>query len=265
MRIGIIGCGNMGEAIIRGILVANKGGNKNILCVDKNATRASYVGRKFGIRICRSIQEVFAGSEILIVAVKPQDVPSVLPQMKNAAKGKLLISICAGITTKALERHIPRVAFIRVMPNMPAQVGRGVSAFSLGAFATKRDSAIVKKIFSSIGEVVEVKESLMDAVTAISGSGPAYFFFLVEALLSSAQKMGIPKKIARVLAVETALGSALLLKDSKLDIVSLRKKITSKGGTTEAAFNVFKKKKLKSILDSGFRAAAQRSRKLSRK
>jgi pyrroline-5-carboxylate reductase len=265
VRIGIIGCGNMGEAIIRGILTANKRRKPAILCVDKNAKRLAYLGKKFGVRTSGNIKEAVRGAEVIVIAVKPQDLGLVLPQIKDVARGKLFISICAGITTKKLERFVSKVAFVRVMPNMPAQVRSGISAFSLGKHASRKDAKVVKTIFSSIGEVVEVKESLMDAVTAISGSGPAYFFFLVETLIRSARQLGISEKIARALAVETALGSALLLKETNLGAKALRKKITSKGGTTEAAFKVFKKRKLGAMLDAGFKAAAKRSKKLSSK
>ncbi len=288
MKVGIIGCGNMGQALLRGIITTGFSGKRNILVSDKDRKKTNSVRLRFKVDATNSNSELVKKSDVIILAVKPRDVDVVLHGIGKykydttskialshcrkqfsrdvilPLKGKLLISICAGLTTKRLEKYLGKVSVVRVMPNMPALISAGISAISLGKYATTRDRKLAVSILSCIGEAVEVKEQLMDAVTAISGSGPAYFFYLVEKLIDAAKELGISERIAQRLAIKTALGSAMLMNQLEVSPRTLRKKVSSKGGTTEAAFNVFRKKGLNKILGSAFKAAAKRSKQLMR-
>jgi len=241
--ISIIGAGNMGMAIASRI----KG---RVLLSDKNK------------RISDNIT-VARRSNIIILAVKPQDIGEVLKEIKPYVKEKLIISIAAGVTTFSIEKALPGARVIRVMPNMPAMVGKGISAVSRGRFAARRDLKIVFRIFSNLGEAIEVKEKMMDAVTAVSGSGPAYYFLFTHLLAKAAEVSGLEKTIALKLARATFIGAAEVIKSSKLSTEELVKKVASKGGTTEAALKVFKQEKLEAIIKKAVKQAAHRSKNLT--
>ena len=265
MKIGIIGCGNMGSALIQGMLGKKFAAKRDILASDRDRKRLNLARLKFGISLAGLNSGVFKQCDVVILAVKPQDIKAAVKDAPLPLRGKLVVSICAGITTKRLEKLLAKAAVVRVMPNMPAQIGQGISAISVGRYAKAGHKRLAKSIFSCVGEVVEIKESLMDAVTAISGSGPAYLFYLVEKLIDTAKELGIPHNIAQRLAIKTASGSTLLMNQSKAGPEVLRKQVTSKGGTTEAAFKVLKKRALGGIVRSAPFAAAKRSRQLRAK
>jgi pyrroline-5-carboxylate reductase len=210
------------------------------------------------------VKKLARAADIIILAVKPKDVAAVLGDIKDELDShNLLISVAAGVTTRRIEKNIGRnKAVVRVMPNMPAVIGAGISAICKGTYATKKDLTITRGLFQSLGEVVEAKENLIDAVTAISGSGPAYFFYMVELLTKTAVELGLKRDIADKLAIETAFGSAKILKETKEAPEILRQKVTSKGGTTEAAFKEFAKGGLEKILKKGIKRACERSKEL---
>jgi pyrroline-5-carboxylate reductase len=270
--IGIIGCGNMGAAIAKALLGVGcrvkgkgsrvKGQGLRVYGYDADKKRSSYVAKQYKVKIASSAADLVDKCDVIILAVKPQNISEVLEEVAyNIDTSKLLISIAAGIKTAAIEKGVgKKVAVIRAMPNMPALIRAGVSAISKGRFATKRDLETARRLFLAVGEVVEIKENLMDAVTAISGSGPAYFFYLVEVLIKSAENLGLEEKVAKRLAIETALGSAHLLKETAQMPDLLRAKVTSKGGVTEAAFVEFFKNDLGVILERGIRKAYERAK-----
>jgi len=262
--IGIVGCGNMGEAIIRGLLSKKVVPKSRIIANDVRNSRTVYLKHKYGIREADNL-EVAKKSHILILAVKPQDLDKALNTMYSSlSSGKLLISILAGTNIDRIKELSKRgVQIARVMPNMGALVGESMSALSFGANVKPEHKRMAFRIFSSLGDAVEVKEDQMDAITAISGSGPAYFFYLVEALINSAVNLGIEKRIAERLAIKTAVGSAKLLAQIKQTPQILREKITSKGGTTEAALKVFNDKKFEHIVKEAINAALNKSKQLS--
>ncbi len=267
MKIGIIGCGNMGRALIKGLIAQRFTSKRNIFCSDRDKRRLNAVRLKFGVGVVGSNSALIKKSNLIILAVKPQDVAAVCRDVMFSLQGKAVISICAGITTKTLETLLGKVSLVRVMPNMPAQICQGISVMTPGKYATLKDKNEARAVFSCVGEVVEVKEKLMDAVTAISGSGPAYFFYCVEKLIEAAGQMGIPRPIAEKLARKTVLGSAMLIEQSfkkKALEQMLRKRVTSKGGTTEAAFKILEKKAFGNILQQACYAAAKRSKQLQR-
>ncbi len=275
MKIGIIGCGNMGQALLKGIIAQRYTNKSNILLSDKDKKRRDYLRSKFRVCVTASNSQLVKKCDLIVLAVKPQDARAVLREIASVGNksaqaaqprliGKLLISICAGLKTGSLQRHLGKVAVVRVMPNMPAQISQGISAICSGKYTSARKKKLAKSLFSCIGEVIEVKEKWMDAVTAISGSGPAYFFYLVEMMILAAEQLGLPKQLAQRLALKTALGSTLLMEQSKQEPQTLRKRVSSPGGTTAAAFNLFREKGLGKTLISGFKAAAQRSKKLQK-
>lgn len=265
-KIGIIGCGNMGEALL-GRLSEALEKSTMIMVSESDAARRDYIWKKYRMIIETDNNLVMKYSDIVVLAVKPKDFEDLLKgEVAIGASGKkLIISIAAGITTKYIESVLgDDVPVVRVMPNMPAVVGQAVSAICAGRSAGRKDVEAVIQIFSLIGSVVEVEEKLMDAVTAVSGSGPAYFFYLMESMIQSAEALGIDRDTAKELVVRTAFGSAMLIDAIDADPADMRNKVTSKGGTTEAAFKVLKSKKFSGIIKAAIKAAAARSKKLSK-
>lgn len=262
MKIGIIGCGNMGQALIKGLLAKGYLRSRELICADKDKSKANFVRLRYRVSLSSSGADLVRSCQVIILAVKPQDADALLRTMPAKLKGKLWISICAGLTTTGLEKRLGKVAVVRAMPNMPAQALQGITALAPGRYASAKDRKAARSIFACVGEVVEVKERLMDALTAISGSGPAYFFYLTEKLIASAKKLGLSEELAQKLVRQTALGSALLIKQSAQSPQELRQRVASKGGTTEAALKVLEKKALGKILDQAVAAAARRSRQL---
>ena len=201
-------------------------------------------------------------SKVIILAVKPQHIAGVLKEIAPFVKDKLVISIAAGVKTGALEKILGRKRIVRVMPNMPAMVGKGISAVTAGRFASKKDLRLTRGIFLNLGEVVEVKESLMDAVTALSGSGPAYYFLFTDLVRRAGIRCGLKKDLAEKLAMATFIGAAESCRNTDISMQGFVKKVASKGGTTEAALKVFKKKGLERIVEEAVIAARNKSRTL---
>lgn len=251
--IGIIGFGNMGRAIASRIgkkIFVSDAVKKKIL----KGVKATWL--QDNIELARR-------SNIIIIAVKPQDIEGVLEEISNYAKDKLIISIAAGVTTKVIEDIVGKVSIVRVMPNMPIMVGKGISAICVGRYASLKDLAIVRDIFSNIGEVVEVSEDKMNAITAMSGSGPAYYFLFTYLLGKAGKHIGLDKKLRSKLATATFIGAAELARTSDVSMEGFIQKIASKKGTTEAALKVFKKRHLERIIKEAVRAAKNRARELS--
>lgn len=265
-KIGIIGCGNMGEALL-GRLAGVVEKSTMLMVSELDASRRDYIQSKYRIIIEIDNNYVVKYSDVIILAVKPKDFDRLLREeiCCSLSKDKIIISIAAGITTGYIESIVGNgIPVIRVMPNMPAVIGEGISVLSAGTSVSGSQMAIAREIFSTIGDVVELNEDLMDSVTAVSGSGPAYFFYLMEALTQAALELGIDKETARKLVVKTAQGSSRLAAASGEDAQALRSKVTSKGGTTEAAISVFESKKFKDIVKEAVRAACNRSKELSK-
>jgi len=264
-KIGIIGGGNMGEAILAGLSkVMEK--STSIMVSELDAKRREYLQDKYKIIVEIDNNRVVKYSDVVIIAVKPKDFASLLNAEVccGVSKDKLIISIAAGITTKYIEKIVGKdVPVIRVMPNMASLIGEGMACMSKGSSASASDIEITRDIFSTIGDVIEVSEKHVDAVTAISGSGPAYFFYLIESLIDGAVTLGLKRSEARKLVVQTALGSAKLVNELDEHPKDLRARITSKGGTTEAAFKVFESRKFKDIVRHAVKAACKRSKEIS--
>lgn len=266
-KIGIIGCGNMGEAIfsrLSEIMVKSV----NLMVSETDAARRDAIQKKYKIIVEIDNNYLVKYCDVIIIAVKPQSIEDLLRQeiCCGASKEKLIISIAAGIPTSYIEKIVGRdVPVVRAMPNMPAVIGEAVTAVCAGSAASKEDLKLAVEVLSKIGDVVEVDEKMMDAVTAISGSGPAYFFYMIEALAEAAKKLGLDEKTAEELAIKTAIGSSELLDKMKERPGALRMKVTSKGGTTEAALKVFDSKKLGKIIEAAAKAACKRSKDMSKR
>lgn len=257
--LAFIGAGNMGEALIQGLLAAKVVTPQQIIANDVRADRLEQLTRKFGIRTTRDIPQ----ADIFLLAVKPQQMGEALAGLR-ASPGALFISIAAGVTTDRIERELggkPRV--IRVMPNTPALVGAGAAALCRGAHATEADLATAEAILGAVGITVRVEEKLLDAVTALSGSGPAYVFLVAEAMTKAGIAAGLSEDVSKKLTIQTVFGAARMLVETGEAPDSLRRKVTSPGGTTEAALKVLSNRKLVEIFVEAIQAAARRSEELS--
>jgi len=260
-KIGMIGCGNMGEAIL-----SNCRGHFKFEVVESNIKRQNYLRHQYKIKT-KDLSSVVRECSVLVLAVKPQDFDGILTLLKTLVSTRhLVISIAAGITTKYIEGKMDgRARVVRVMPNLPALVGHSVTAATMGRYARKSDLAIACKVFDRLGKTIMVKESLINAITATSGSGPGYVYFLMEQMIAAAQKIGLSEKMATELVIETFSGSVHLLKTHGVSPSLLREKVTSKGGTTHAALEVFAGHKTGLIFDRALKAAVVRAEKLSRR
>lgn len=261
--IGFIGAGNMAEALIKGIIEAKVYQPGDIVISDVRPERLKELAGKYSITVSDSNSELVSQAEIVVLAVKPQNMADVLGEIKTKAGDKLFISIAAGIRTEKIADVLGDIAIVRVMPNTPALVGQGASAL----FANEKAESVLSKaesIFAAVGETVLVDdESQLNAVTAISGSGPAYFFLFMEELIRVAVDLGLSLETAKKLVLQTAKGAADLAIQSSDCPEELRKKVTSPGGTTEAALKVFAENNFGKIIADAANAADERSMELS--
>lgn len=263
VTIGVIGAGTMGRALIQGL--AARGLSRHaILAADPNPAARRDVRRRFHLAVTGENGRVADRADILILAVKPQQFSEVIAGIApRLARRPLIISIAAGITLRWLQARLPGVPLVRVMPNLAATVGSGFSAIALGRWSTARHRAIALAVFGAVGDVVEVPERCFDAITAVSGSGPAYVFFLVQAWETAARSLGLPKAVAERAIRQTLKGSTRLLEAGGEPPAALIAKVASKGGTTEAALARLAKRRVVEHFAEALRAAANRSKALS--
>ncbi|MCK4244945.1 MAG: pyrroline-5-carboxylate reductase, partial [Candidatus Omnitrophica bacterium] len=240
MRLSIIGGGNLGSSLIQGILQTKRWKSTDVLVCDIDKSKISSLKRKFKIRTTSKVKEVLNFSSILVLAVKPKDMEDLLSRL-HVSQRKLFITVAAGIATRFLEKRLGKIPVIRVMPNICVAVGEGVCVYSLGRYTHPSDEKRFLSLFAPLGEVIKMKESFLDVVTAISGGGPAYVFRIIEILAALAEKDGLTKKMASRIASQTVFGSAKMAKESSVSPESLRAKVTSPGGTTEAALEALEK------------------------
>lgn len=266
--IGFIGGGNMAQALIEGILKANLFSPDRVWVSDVRSERLAELRQKYGVGTSRDNTEVVRKVEIVVLSVKPQMMAPVLEGIAaSVRKDAVVISIAAGITTESIKKKLGDVQVIRVMPNTPALVGAGASGIYAGGVSPESAEAAVK-IFSSVGKAVIIdREELIDTVTAVSGSGPAYFFLLMEEMIRAGVEQGLNEKAVIELVLQTAKGAALLAEAAQMSgegPTELREKVTSPGGTTEAAINVFQTRGFETIVSKALQAARDRGRQLSR-
>ncbi len=257
--ISIIGGGNMGSAIIERVRQQFK-----VIVCEPDEKRRNVLRRKYKIAAA-DLPTAVKRSDVVIIAVKPQDIDSVLECMKPLSGQRLIISIAAGITISYMEKQLGGgVRVVRTMPNMPAQIGEGITAIAGGKFAKPADIKLAQKIFHCLGKTVIVTEDVMDAITAASGSGPAYVFLFTECFMKAAQAIGLTAAQSRDLVYQTLIGSAHLLTKSKDDAALLRAKVTSKGGTTQAAMDVFAAYNIEKMFSDALAAAKQKAGELKK-
>jgi pyrroline-5-carboxylate reductase len=265
-KIAFLGGGNMAEALIKGMLSSDVAKSRQMTVTDTSSARLDYL-KKYNINAATSNREAVQQADIVLLCVKPQVMDAVLAEIAGAAdSSKLIISIAAGITISRMEKGLtanPRV--IRVMPNTPALVLSGAAGLAKGSSATNEDMALALEIFSAVGRAVVVDEKLMDAVTGLSGSGPAFVFTVIEALSDAGVKVGIPRPLALELAAQTVFGSAKMVLETKEHPAKLRDMVTSPGGTTIAGMHELEKGKLRAVLMNAVEAATNRSKELGGK
>jgi pyrroline-5-carboxylate reductase len=262
--LAIIGGGKIGEALLAG-LVRQAGSGAGVLVVERSPQRAAELTARLGVAAV-GLADAAARARVLLLAVKPQDIDALLVVLApHVTAEHLVVSVVAGVPTSRIEAALPvPVPVVRVMPNTPALVDAGMSVISAGAHATEEHLDEAQALFAPVGEVRRVPESQQDAVTALSGSGPAYFFFLVEAMIDAGILLGLPRTLAADLIVQTAYGSAVMLRESGEHPVQLREAVTSPGGTTIAAVRELERHGVRAALIAAIEAAHDRSVELGR-
>jgi pyrroline-5-carboxylate reductase len=260
--IGFVGGGNMAEALIKGMTAE---GMKDILVSEPRAERRLEFEKTYGVKTTQSNTAVVSSCGIIILAVKPQIIEDVLNELADVVDdSKTVVSIAAGITLSYLQSKLKTGKIIRVMPNTPALIGEGMSVYSLCECFTGPEIDVVKSMLMSIGRVIALPERLMDAVTAVSGSGPAFIALFIESMIGAGETMGLSRSDATELAVQTALGTSKLL-DTGMSPEKLRQMVTSPGGTTAAGLKVFEEKGLKGMVSDALLAAKNRAGELGKK
>jgi pyrroline-5-carboxylate reductase len=265
MKIAFLGGGNMATALIGG-LVAKGHDAHDIAVIEMSPAARERLAARYPVRVTTDPDAAMQGADTAVLAVKPQDMKNALAPLASAVRGKLVVSIAAGITLDALSRWLAgHRKIVRCMPNTPALIGAGIAGLFALPEVSGEERQRAQSILAAVGEVVWLDdEKLLDPVTAVSASGPAYVFWFIEQLAASAQKLGIPKGTALKLALHTVLGAAKLAVSSQQSPSELRKQVTSKGGTTEAALNVFDEEKLAERFARAIEAASRRGTELGK-
>ncbi|MFZ5449054.1 MAG: pyrroline-5-carboxylate reductase [Thermodesulfobacteriota bacterium] len=262
-KLGVIGVGNMGAAIIRGLVRGGHMARENLVFYDPDPVRQNQM-TQLGVEAALDNAEVMH-APVVLLAVKPQVLPEVLAGIKEFARPwHLIISIAAGVPLKVLEEPFPESRVIRVMPNTPTLVGAGMAALAPGSRATPEDLALALELFQAVGQAVTVEERLMDAVTGLSGSGPAFVAVFIEALADGGVKMGLPRPLAHTLAVQTVLGTAKLCLEEELHPGKIKDMVTSPGGTTIAGLHALESGGFRGLVMDAVSAAAERSKELGK-
>jgi len=265
-RIAFLGAGNMAEALISGLTGSRLVPAKSILASDISRERLAYIKKKYRVAPATDNAAAVQKSDIIFLAIKPQQMESVLTGLAGAVKPEqLYISIAAGITTTFIEKYLPSgTAVVRAMPNTPALVGAGAIGLCGGKWARKNDIKTALALFSSVGMALELPEKLLNAVTAVSGSGPAYVFYLAEAMAQAGEELGLPKEVAEKLARQTVFGAGTMLAKLPETAAELRRRVTSPNGTTEAALKYLEKKNFLPVVGQAIKQAHKRADELTR-
>jgi pyrroline-5-carboxylate reductase len=262
--IAVLGAGKIGEALISGLLHGGRGAD-DLLFTERHPARAAELAERYGVQGV-PVADAAKRADVLVVAVKPQDIEPVLAELAPLlGPGSLVVSLCAGLPTALYERRLAGgVPVVRVMPNTPMLVGEAMSAISPGRYATTEHLALVEDLLTHVGKVVRVPESQQDAVTALSGSGPAYFFYLVEAMIDAGILLGLPRALAGQLIIQSAVGAGKMLAESAEHPVILREAVTSPAGTTINAIRELENHGVRAALLAAIEAARDRSVELGK-
>ena len=263
--IAMIGSGQMGEALIGGWLAAKTVPSEALFATDASAERRDLMKRRFGVRTGSDNRDAASWADVVVLAVKPQILDGVMKDLSPALAGKLVLSIAAGVTIAQLAKLAPKnTRVVRAMPNTPVLVRDGVSALSFGTGVTDKDQQLARRLFEAVGRAVVVEEKLMDAVTGLSGSGPAYVFLAIEALADGGVKMGLPRTVSNLLAAQTVLGAARMVLETGEHPAKLKDRVASPGGTTIAGLHRLEQGGLRAALMAAVEAASKRSEELGR-
>lgn len=262
--IAFIGAGNMAEALIKGLLRAGTARPDSLIATGRREERLDTLRRTYGVRTTLDNVAAVREADVVVLAVKPQALDKVLRQVAPAAdQKKLFISVAAGVPISVMERRLGQgMRVIRTMPNTPSLVGMGACALAPGEHASEEDMAVASRVFQSVGITTVVEENLLDAVTGLSGSGPAYIFLIIEALSDAGVKVGLPRYTAQKLAAQTVLGSAQLLIETNTHPGQLKDQVTSPGGTAIAGLHTLEAGGLRTTLINAVEEATRRSREL---
>jgi pyrroline-5-carboxylate reductase len=260
--IAVLGAGKIGEALLSGLLSAGRN-SEDLMFTERYRDRVATLERTYQVRAVDTATAA-RKADVLVVAVKPQDIDPLLAELAvSISSDTLIVSLCAGLPTALYERRLPPgVPVVRVMPNTPMLVGEAMSAISAGRYATDAHLELTEELLGSVGKVVRVPESQQDAVTALSGSGPAYFFYLVEAMIDAGILLGLPRPMVTELITQSAVGAARMLRDTGDHPVLLREAVTSPGGTTIMAIRELERHGVRAALLAAIEAARQRSAEL---
>ena len=261
-RIAIIGVGRIGEALLSGLLSS---GWSDIVVTSRRAERVAELHERHGVEATTSNADAVRGAAIVVVAVKPQDIDTLLEEIGPLlSSDQMILSVAAAVTTKRIQKRIADgVPVVRAMPNAPSTVHEGMAGISAGANANETHLARAEEVLSHLGRVVRVQEDAMDAITAVSGSGPAYFALLAEAMIEAGILLGLSREISTTLVVQTMLGTAKQLRDEKMHRVELRESVTSPGGTTIAAIRELEQAGVRAAFLNAIEAAMTRSKELA--
>jgi pyrroline-5-carboxylate reductase len=263
MKYAFLGAGKMATAIIQGMLRGKVCAAEDIIAACPEVDILQSLHNATSVRVATSNEQAASAAPVVMLCVKPQEAAVAIQQAGAALDGKLLISIAAGLSLATLEKMAPKCRVIRAMPNTPALIGRAATAYTGGANATQADKDCAEAIFASVGVVSYVQEKLLDAVTGLSGSGPAYVFLVIEALTDGGVSCGLPTNLARQLAIQTVLGAAELAKETGEHPAVLREMVTSPGGTKAAALGELEQHGVRAAFIQAVRAADRRSKELS--
>jgi pyrroline-5-carboxylate reductase len=266
-KIGFIGAGAMAEALISGLLQARTVEPSNIIISEIAASRLDIMTKRYGISAADSNSDLVRKARTVILAVKPQDLRGVLHGLNGSFSNcQLVISIVTGITIAEMERMLPeKTGVIRVVPNTPCLVGEGVSVISLGSKALPEHQEIAEKLLRSVGQVFALPERDLDAVTGLSGSGPAYIYLVIEALTDAGVRVGLSRQAAGILAYQTVLGAAKMVRDTGKHPAELKDMVTSPGGTTITGLHVLEARGVRAALMDAVVAATDKARELRQK
>jgi pyrroline-5-carboxylate reductase len=262
VSVAIIGVGAMGEALVSGLLAAGWEPSEISLCV-RRPERGDELAARTGCPVTFKPAEAVVGRDLVVVSVKPRDVAAVLDSLAgHLESGQTVLSLAAGITTATYEKEVGSIPVVRAMPNTPALVRQGVTGIAAGRHAGEEHLAVARQVLDAVGSVRVMDESLLDAVTAVSGTGPAYVFLLAEALTEAAMREGLPRDVAESFVNRTIRGAGHLLTDTDRSPAQLRYEVTSPGGTTAAAMHVLEERGFRALVEDAVRAAAVRAAQL---
>jgi pyrroline-5-carboxylate reductase len=264
--LAIIGTGRIGEALLRGLLRAETLDPGQVVCTANRQERCDELAREHGVKATTDNRAAVGSADVVLIALKPQFLLDVLAPIVDAFRtDQTVISVAAGITTTMIQDAIPgEVPVVRVMTNTPAQVDEAMSVVCAGTHADETDLALAEDVMAHVGQVLRLPESHLDAVTALSGSGPAYFFLLAEAMIDAGILLGLPREVASQLIVQTMVGSAKMLRDTGSHPVELREMVTSPGGTTISAIRELERAKVRAAFLDAIAAARDRGEELGR-